>query len=75
MDEKKNTLSENIADDILPGVELIGNMAKVRCCYWNDWKGLVRETVSINFNDRKRIRINKEIESEVLYKYNRGIRF
>ncbi len=33
----------NIADDILPGVELIGNMAKVRCCYWNDWKGLVRE--------------------------------
>lgn len=65
----------NIADDILPGVELIGNMAKVRCCYWNDWKGLVRETVSINFNDRKRIRINKEIESEVLYKYNCGIRF
>lgn len=65
----------NIADDILPGVELIGNMAKVRCCYWNDWKGLVRETVSINFNDRKRIRINKEVESEVLYKYNCGIRF
>lgn len=65
----------NIADDILPRVELIGNVAKVRCCYWNDWKGLVRETVSINFNDRKRIRINKEIESEVLYKYNCGIRF
>ena len=65
----------NIADDILPGVELIGNKAKVRCCYWNDWKGLVRETVSINFNDRKRIHINKEIESEILYKYDCGIRF
>lgn len=65
----------NIADDILPGIELIGNIAKVRCCYWNDWKGLVRETVSINFNDKKNIRINKEIESEVLYKYNCGIRF
>ena len=60
----------NIADDILPGVELIGNMAKVRCCYWNHWKGLVRETVSINFSDRKNIRIDEEIESEVLYKYH-----
>ena len=65
----------NIADDILPGVELIGNMAKVRCCYWNDWEGLVRETVSINFNDRKNIRINEEIESEVLYEYNCGIKY
>lgn len=65
----------NIADDILPEVELVGNMAKVRCCYWNDWKGLVRETVSINFNDRTNIRINEEIESEILYKYDCGIRF
>lgn len=65
----------NIADDILPRVELIGNMAKVRCCYWNDWEGLVRETVSINFNDRKNIRINEEIESEVLYEYNCGIKY
>ena len=64
----------NIADDILPGVELIGSMAKVRCCYWNDWKGLVRETVSINFNDKKKICIS-EIESEILYKYDCGIRF
>ena len=65
----------NIADDILPRVELIGNMAKVRCCYWNDWKGLVRETVSINFNDRKNIRINEEVESEILYKYSCGVCF
>ena len=65
----------NIIGDILPGGELIGNMAKVRCCYCNEWEGLVRETVYINFNDRKNICINKEFESEILYKYNCSICF
>lgn len=54
----------NIIGDILPGVELIGNMAKVRCCYWNEWEGLVRETVYINFNDRKKFVLIKNLNQK-----------
>ena len=37
---------------VFPSVELTGdNEAIVSCCYWNDWQGLIRETVKVTFVD------------------------
>ena len=37
---------------VFPSVELTGdNEAVVSCCYWNDWQGLIRETIKVTFVD------------------------
>ena len=37
---------------VFPSVELTDdNEAVVSCCYWNDWQGLIRETVKVTFVD------------------------
>lgn len=65
------TLVEHF-NDILPNVTMISDgKAEIKCCYWNDWKGLVCETSVVDFFNRK----CNIVESETLYKYNCGIRF
>ena len=35
--------------DLTPYVNMEEDTAVVSCCFWNDWKGLVRETIHIEF--------------------------
>ena len=59
--------------DILPRVELEGNTAHVTCCYWNNWKGLIREHKVIRFLPDSSVQIDEKDESELLYRYHCGI--
>lgn len=39
---------------ILPSVKFISDdTARVKCCFWNEWEGIVIETVDIKFNGNK----------------------
>jgi hypothetical protein len=63
------------ADGILmPMVELSNDRSKadVYCCYWNDWKGLVREHMQVIFNADGTASCSI-IEEFVLYPYDCGI--
>lgn len=53
--------------NIYPEIELEGNIAKVKCCYWNQWRGLVRETVTIHFKPDSTCYIDEHVETEVLF--------
>ena len=59
--------------NLLPEVEVNNDIATVRCCYWNDWKGLVRETVTINFIEDGKFNIDEDVKTEILYAYDCGI--
>ena len=59
--------------DILPRVELEGNIAYVTCCYWNNWKGLIREHKIIHFFPDGTVRIDEKGIEEMLYRYHCGI--
>lgn len=61
--------------ELLPKVEISENNAVVTSCFWNDWKGLVRETITINFLSDKMVCINEGVKTEVLYSYDCGIIF
>ena len=37
----------DVEDDLSPKVRIEGNVATVSCCFWNDWRGLYRETEKI----------------------------
>ena len=70
------TISQN---SILPSVTFQKDedgsaIADVYCCYWNEWKGLVREHIQITFDCDYVISFNK-IKEQVLYKYDCGILF
>ena len=43
--------------------------------YWNDWKGLVRETVTISFIQDGKFNIDEDVKTEILYAYDCGIRY
>lgn len=49
-------------------------IAHVYCCYWNDWKGLVREHAKIEFEDNKILSYNVEDEF-IFFKYHSRIFF
>ncbi len=57
--------------DLLPKVEINNDKALVTCCYWNNWEGLVRETVEINFTNNQSFKV----KTEIIYRYECGIRF
>ena len=59
---------------VVPAVNISGTKAVVTCCYWNNWEGLVRETVNINMN-QGRFHFDIPKSKEVLYKYKCGIMF
>lgn len=61
--------------ELLPKVEICDNKATVTCCYWNNWKGLVRETVDINFTANQGFDIIEDVKAEIIYSYECGIRF
>jgi hypothetical protein len=48
--------------------------AHIYCCYWNEWKGLVREHVEMQIHNGKVISYEKKSEF-VIYKYHCGIYF
>lgn len=49
-------------------------VAHVFCCYWNEWKGLVRERATIVFTDNRIESFDKE-DVFIFYKYDCGILF
>lgn len=61
---------------LLPEVILSpdGRIADVYCTYWNDWKGLVRDHLQIEFQKNGKIKLT-EIEPLRLFEYNCGICF
>ena len=60
-------------EDLIPEVWLEANMAYVRYCYFNMWKGIVRETTALQF-DQNRVINFKIVKSETLWKYNCGLK-
>ena len=47
-------------------------VAHVFCCYWNDWKGLIREHVKMTLKDG-RVEKYENLDDFVIYKYHCGI--
>lgn len=66
----------NVDGLLLPSVVMADdkNYADVYCCYWNDWKGLVREHVRIAFTQDGSAKISQSDEF-VFYSYDCGICF
>ena len=54
-----------------PTVVMKDGMAVVSCPYWNDWRGLVLESVEVNFNSDGTVTLTPH--AKVLYEYNCGI--
>lgn len=63
-----------IKDDIQPKVKIRGNEATVQCCYWNEWEGLVRETMLVRFAEGTVLSMERK-DYEVLFEYDCGICF
>ncbi len=59
---------------ILPSVKIDGNIADVTFCYWNDWEGLIRNTIRVKW-DGERIASAEFMTKEVLYKYKCDLLF
>lgn len=49
-------------------------VASVYCCYWNNWKGLVREQVRFTVEDNV-FKTSENISELILYQYDCGIVF
>jgi hypothetical protein len=65
---------------LMPSVDITVNDDKlfaviVNCCYWNDWKGLVRESVSYLTSTNKVHNKNERITERVLLRFHCGIYF
>ena len=54
-----------------PIVDMGEGMAVVSCPYWNDWGGLILETVEVKFNPDGTVSLTPH--SKVLYEYHCGI--
>lgn len=64
---------------IYPSVDFIDtNIASVNCCWWNEWHGLVRETMLVKFDGNKVSFLDPSYPTErheTLIPYNCGILF
>lgn len=72
-------LSDLTRQEILyPSVSIKRNAgfitAHVSCCYWNEWKGLVREQVEIKLHSGRVLEYNN-VGEFIIFKYNCGIFF
>ena len=56
------------SDDLTPSVSWYGNHIKVSSCYWNNRRGLIRETVYFSFGKDNRVHIGNYYD-EILYKF------
>lgn len=63
-----------IKDVVSPKVKIRGSEGTIECCFWNDWEGLVRETLNVTYVNNSVISI-KRTKAEVLYEYDCGICF
>jgi hypothetical protein len=54
-----------------PTVVMKDGMAVVSCPYWNDWRGLVLESVEVNFNSDGTVTLTPH--AKVLYWYHCGV--
>lgn len=59
---------KDAADIIHPKVTFEGDTAYVECCYWNNWKGLVKERSSVRF-DGDRVAEVKTVRNTTVYHY------
>lgn len=64
--EKSRDLSFPLVED-----QFIGN---IYCCYWNEWKGLVREHIRVKITGNKVVEY-ENIDSFVFHEYDCGIFF
>lgn len=53
--------------DLMPEVSIEGNVATVKCTWWNDWRGLVRETFTFTWDGDKATDIKSEEKVLVAY--------
>lgn len=68
--DKQNLLFPSVKKEI---DQITGKVtAHVFCCYWNEWKGLVREHATVVFNGNKIEAFDKKDEN-VFYPYDCGI--
>ena len=70
-------LSELAQKEMLyPSVEVVKKgdllIANIYCCYWNDWKGLIREHVEIKIKNGK-VTSFQEIDDFVIFAFHCGI--
>lgn len=59
---------------IHPKVTIEGDSAYVECCYWNDWRGLVKEKASVRFDGDRVVEV-KSIRKTTVYHYDCGVCF
>jgi hypothetical protein len=64
----------SVEGEISPKVWFKGDNAYVSCCYWNNWKGVVYETIVFKYDER-RIISGKRLEDKILYKYFNPMRY
>jgi hypothetical protein len=69
----------SLADIIYPSVDFIdANTASVKCCWWNEWNGLVRESVLVKYDGNKVSFVDPSYpikRRETLIPYECGLRF
>ena len=70
---RKSMNRSNHSFDVTPAVYYDREKFLVTACYWNDWQGLVRETVKIVMRDGKAT--CESVDQQVLYPYNCQILF
>lgn len=57
-----------VKSDLSPKIWTRGNAVCVSCCYWNNWKGVVRETIAFQYKDNRIVSAKRE-EDEIVYRY------
>ncbi len=59
---------------LVPSVEMRGDSAVVRHCYWNDWQGLVLWTDHLAFDEEMKMSL-RGTSDKVLFKYDCGLSY
>ncbi len=65
---------DDLDDNLSPKITIEGNTATVSCCFWNNWKGLYRETQKIIYKNGK-VEFIGDSQIHVLYAYDCGSRY
>lgn len=58
----------DIKSDLSPKIWIRGKTVYVSCCYWNNWKGVVRETIAFKYKDDRIVSAKREDET-IVYRY------
>ena len=60
-------------ESLLPTVKVLGDTAVLKYAYWNDWRGMVKSTVTVE-KDGNSVKFSRP-ENQILVKYDCGIKF